>query len=186
MECRSPDPKLTFTPACACQLAATAILYTATQVVKVIDTYRKEGHTCDCLTAAVPPTPGLVRFATMKLKELHALMQVDVYHNYHTMFKLFARHGRTLPCLDGISAVDTVLPLLLQPQDIEPFTQPKVQLEQYPTGADIASRMLYTVSLSAAAWGPVPCTVVAGVPEGMPLLGASLQVLQSQQAQWVW
>jgi hypothetical protein len=31
-------------------------------------------------------------------------------------------------------------------QDIEPFTQPKVQLEQYPTGADIASRMLYTVS----------------------------------------
>jgi predicted RNA methylase len=31
-------------------------------------------------------------------------------------------------------------------QDIEPFAQPKVQLEQYPTGADIASRMLYTVS----------------------------------------
>jgi hypothetical protein len=32
-------------------------------------------------------------------------------------------------------------------QDIEPFAQPKVQLEQYPTGADIASRMLYTVSV---------------------------------------
>jgi predicted RNA methylase len=34
-------------------------------------------------------------------------------------------------------------------QDMEPFESPKVQLEQYPTGADIASRMLYTVS-----WAP--------------------------------
>ena len=30
-------------------------------------------------------------------------------------------------------------------QDIQPFASPKVNLEQYPTGADIASRMLFTV-----------------------------------------
>lgn len=38
-----------------------------------------------------------------------------------------------------------LLLVVLSFQDIEPFTKPKVQLEQYPTGADIASRMLYTV-----------------------------------------
>jgi len=31
-------------------------------------------------------------------------------------------------------------------QDIQPFSRPKVDLEQYPTGAEIASRMLFTVS----------------------------------------
>lgn len=30
-------------------------------------------------------------------------------------------------------------------QDIEPFGEPKVELEQYPTGPEIASRMLFTV-----------------------------------------
>ncbi|KAK9807715.1 hypothetical protein WJX72_007040 [[Myrmecia] bisecta] len=30
-------------------------------------------------------------------------------------------------------------------QGIEPFQSPKVALEQYPTGAEIASRMLYTI-----------------------------------------
>lgn len=30
-------------------------------------------------------------------------------------------------------------------QDIQPFVSPKVDLEQYPTGAEIASRMLFTV-----------------------------------------
>ena len=30
-------------------------------------------------------------------------------------------------------------------QGIQPFSRPKVELEQYPTGAEIASRMLFTV-----------------------------------------
>ena len=30
-------------------------------------------------------------------------------------------------------------------QDIQPFVNPKVDLEQYPTGAEIASRLLFTV-----------------------------------------
>ncbi|KAK9902139.1 hypothetical protein WJX75_005634 [Coccomyxa subellipsoidea] len=30
-------------------------------------------------------------------------------------------------------------------QDIEPFDEPKVELEQYPTGPEIASRMLFTI-----------------------------------------
>ncbi len=29
-------------------------------------------------------------------------------------------------------------------QDVAPFEVPKVELEQYPTGAHIAARMLYT------------------------------------------
>ena len=31
-------------------------------------------------------------------------------------------------------------------QDIQPFVRPKVDLEQYPTGAEIASRILFTVN----------------------------------------
>lgn len=30
-------------------------------------------------------------------------------------------------------------------QEIQGFARPKVDLEQYPTGAEIASRMLFTV-----------------------------------------
>jgi hypothetical protein len=38
-------------------------------------------------------------------------------------------------------------PLFPRPQqDMQPFSNPKVELEQYPTGPHIASRMLYTVS----------------------------------------
>lgn len=56
-----------------------------------------------------------VRISTMKLKELHSLMQ-----------------------------------------DMAPFdsSRLKVQLEQYPTGADIASRMLFTVRVP---WHAAPC-----------------------------
>ncbi|GKV06648.1 hypothetical protein SLEP1_g18517 [Rubroshorea leprosula] len=32
--------------------------------------------------------------------------------------------------------------------DLQQFSNPKVELEQYPTGPHIASRMLYTVSNS--------------------------------------
>lgn len=31
------------------------------------------------------------------------------------------------------------------PQEIAPFEEPKIELEQYPTGPHLASRLLYTV-----------------------------------------
>lgn len=36
-------------------------------------------------------------------------------------------------------------------QDIAPFEDPKIDLEQYPTGAHLASRLLYTVRRAAPA-----------------------------------
>uniref|UniRef100_A0A383WPV8 Methyltransferase small domain-containing protein n=1 Tax=Tetradesmus obliquus TaxID=3088 RepID=A0A383WPV8_TETOB len=58
-------------------------------------------------------------------------------------------------------------------QDIEPFAQPKVQLEQYPTGADIASRMLYTIeSMFNAIEGNI--VVDLGTGTGMLAIGAAL------------
>eukprot|EP00882_Tetradesmus_deserticola_P019327 GHRQ01020795.1.p2 GENE.GHRQ01020795.1~~GHRQ01020795.1.p2 ORF type:complete len:123 (+),score=35.86 GHRQ01020795.1:302-670(+) len=58
-------------------------------------------------------------------------------------------------------------------QDIEPFAQPKVQLEQYPTGADIASRMLYTIE---AMYNDIEGNVVVdlGTGTGMLAIGAAL------------
>lgn len=41
------------------------------------------------------------------------------------------------------SILTTYQPLV--PQDIQPFSQPKVELEQYPTGPHLASRLLFTV-----------------------------------------
>lgn len=45
-------------------------------------------------------------------------------------------------------------------QDIAPFEEPKVELEQYPTGPHIAARMLYTVR-------PVPlnCSAMPNRPQ---------------------
>jgi hypothetical protein len=41
-------------------------------------------------------------------------------------------------------------------QDIEPFANPKPHLEQYPTGAHLASRMLYTVrGACIRGWDPL-------------------------------
>lgn len=63
-------------------------------------------------------------------------------------------------------------------QDIAPFEEPKIELEQYPTGPHLASRLLYTVrwraersppharsALTAGAPGvvpPLPCGWLAG------------------------
>lgn len=30
-------------------------------------------------------------------------------------------------------------------QDVEPFSNPKIELEQYPTGPHLAARLLFTV-----------------------------------------
>jgi len=35
--------------------------------------------------------------------------------------------------------------LILTSQDIAPFADPKIELEQYPTGPHLAARLLYTV-----------------------------------------
>ncbi|WIA20895.1 hypothetical protein OEZ85_005240 [Tetradesmus obliquus] len=58
-------------------------------------------------------------------------------------------------------------------QDIEPFAQPKVQLEQYPTGADIASRMLYTIE---SMFNDIEGNIVVdlGTGTGMLAIGAAL------------
>ncbi len=65
----------------------------------------------------------------MKLKELHSLMQVCWDHT---------------ECLALVSVV--VNPAAFWLQDIQIFQQPKIELEQYATGPDIASRLLFTVS----------------------------------------
>ncbi len=82
----------------------------------------------------------------MKLKELHAAMQVE---------------SLCLPYFD-----EQVLHILdegvshgfhncyLHLQGIQPFSRPKVALEQYPTGAEIASRMLFTVGIANS---PLAC-----------------------------
>ncbi|KAF8062679.1 Mettl5 [Scenedesmus sp. PABB004] len=58
-------------------------------------------------------------------------------------------------------------------QDIAPFDSPKPALEQYPTGPDIASRMLYTIE---SAYGDIAGRVVAdlGTGTGMLAIGAAL------------
>ena len=48
-------------------------------------------------------------------------------------------------------------------QDIAPFRKPKVDLEQYPTGPDLASRLLFTVRCHAG-----PCAAVPAAPGTLP------------------
>eukprot|EP00775_Hariotina_reticulata_P004995 gene4993-5237_t len=64
-------------------------------------------------------------------------------------------------------------------QDIEPFARPKVQLEQYPTGPDIASRMLYTGMLAIGA-------ALLGSPAviGVDIDAEALEVAQSNCEQF--
>ncbi len=38
---------------------------------------------------------------------------------------------------------------MLHCQDIAPFASPRIELEQYPTGPHLASRLLFTVRVSA-------------------------------------
>jgi hypothetical protein len=66
----------------------------------------------------------------MKLKELHSLMQASS-HEWN---------GWPTPPLVAVS-----IDRMLRSQDIQPFAKPKVELEQYPTGCHLASRMLFTV-----------------------------------------
>jgi hypothetical protein len=89
----------------------------------------------------------------MKLKELEALLQV---HGC-LKFQMPAHSVTALPhaCVAALtqlpsthtkqaSAVTTQHVRCVPVQDVAPFEAPKVELEQYPTGAHIAARMLYT------------------------------------------
>ncbi len=49
------------------------------------------------------------------------------------------------------------------------FSQPKVELEQYPTGAHIASRMLYTVGRRASEQPPRPRSAAAAARRRGPM-----------------
>ncbi|ESR64463.1 MTS domain-containing protein [Citrus sinensis] len=62
--------------------------------------------------------------------------------------------------------------------DLEQFSNPKVELEQYPTGPHIASRMLYTAENS---FGDVSNKVVADFGCGCGTLGAAATLLGADQ-----
>ncbi|KAL9440670.1 hypothetical protein AB3S75_019354 [Citrus x aurantiifolia] len=62
--------------------------------------------------------------------------------------------------------------------DLEQFSNPKVELEQYPTGPHIASRMLYTAENS---FGDVSNKVVADFGCGCGTLGAAAALLGADQ-----
>ena len=97
----------------------------------------------------------------MKLKELQSLMQVN------------AEAGRRIR---NMSAVANKFSLFMQ--DIAVFDDPKVDLEQYPTGPHLASRLLFTVS---NALGPhamihkLSCTVAAIAWQQAPLRSFNLR-----------
>ncbi|WCJ42516.1 rRNA N6-adenosine-methyltransferase METTL5 [Euphorbia peplus] len=62
--------------------------------------------------------------------------------------------------------------------NLEQFSNPKVELEQYPTGPHIASRMLYTAENS---FGDVSSKVVADFGCGCGTLGAAAALLGAEQ-----
>ncbi|KAA0061544.1 methyltransferase-like protein 5 [Cucumis melo var. makuwa] len=61
--------------------------------------------------------------------------------------------------------------------EIQQFSNPKIQLEQYPTGPHIASRMLYTAENS---FGDVSGKVVADLGCGCGTLGAAAAILGAE------
>ncbi|XP_050215828.1 uncharacterized protein LOC126666942 [Mercurialis annua] len=62
--------------------------------------------------------------------------------------------------------------------ELEQFSNPKIELEQYPTGPHIASRMLYTAENS---FGDVSNKVVADFGCGCGTLGAAAALLGAEQ-----
>lgn len=52
---------------------------------------------------------------------------------------------RRLPPLLPARPAPLAAPCPARPQEIAPFEEPKIELEQYPTGPHLASRLLYTV-----------------------------------------
>jgi len=89
----------------------------------------------------------------MKLKELEALLQVhDCLNSKVPAHSVAAPPQARVAALSWLalthtkqaSAATTQHIRCVPGQDVAPFEAPKVELEQYPTGAHIAARMLYT------------------------------------------
>lgn len=95
----------------------------------------------------------------MRLKELESLMQVGI-HPFPSCSPIRGSRGKSrLPIAptyhaicslspDHVSDAPLTAPAPPPPQDIAPFAEPKIELEQYPTGPHLAARLLYTVSAS--------------------------------------
>ena len=58
-------------------------------------------------------------------------------------------------------------------QDIAPFDSPKVELEQYPTGPHLASRLLFTVSVTM-------CTIWLHMVTPVPQVANSFDEFEGQ------
>lgn len=84
-----------------------------------------------------------IGWGAMKLKELHSLMQV--------------RFGVSLSL-----RIAACLSMCCYVQDIAVFEDPKVELEQYPTGPHLASRFLFTVG--TATWASMHCCTAVAAP----------------------
>ncbi|CAG9465345.1 unnamed protein product [Pedinophyceae sp. YPF-701] len=63
-------------------------------------------------------------------------------------------------------------------QDVQPFAHPKIELEQYPTGADIAARMLYAID---TAYGDIQEKVVVDLGCGPGMLSIGCAILEADQ-----
>lgn len=86
-----------------------------------------------------------------------------------------------LPLVPALHSLLYAVTLFPTKQDIAPFEDPKVELEQYPTGAHLASRLLYTVrpavvlSSSAALHCMLRCVASEAICRGR-LLGLIFDV----------
>ena len=89
----------------------------------------------------------------MKLKELEMLMQVQARSGAAETTLCRRRRRRR-----HSAAAAEASPLPTPPQDIAPFEDPKIELEQYPTGAHLASRLLFTVRAVQCGLQAAPCT----------------------------
>ena len=64
-------------------------------------------------------------------------------------------------------------------QDVTPFDHPKVELEQYSTGAHIAAHMMYTVS-SSPGWTACIAVVPKELSQGQAQVGHTYDELESR------
>lgn len=83
----------------------------------------------------------------MKLKELESLMQVCCRSSQTSRGGVRRRTPHAAPAAACPLPARRCCTISPRPpvQDIAPFEDPKIELEQYPTGPHIAARMLYTV-----------------------------------------
>lgn len=115
----------------------------------------------------------------MKLKELESLMQVQrVVCGYNACCYQCKRCPHVPATAPPRSHRRLALPPPpCHPQDIAPFANPKIELEQYPTGPHLASRLLYTVR--GEGWRRRQCWLV---PPEMMNAGHIFLLCRAEQA----